>query len=186
MTDKMTTDKTKTDSMTNEEFVKMIMETTASATVDYLERKERQQQKAKRDWRLRNTKLLLRYYREFVEHSEEIKVSLLEEADVLEDLYTDELTVESIKRSKQRTLAMVKFMQSVLQVYRIKCEKSKDDEDLRRYRIIHEMYINDEKMAVEEIAKCENIYVSTVYRDINAAAKTLSVLIFGVDAIHLE
>jgi hypothetical protein len=174
-----------TDKMTNEEFVKMIMETTASATVAYLERKERQQLKAKRDWRLRNTKLLLRHYREFVEHSEEIKVSFLEEADALEDLYTDELTVEAIKRSKQRTLAMVRFIENVLQVYRIKCEKG-TEEDLRRFKVIHAMYVAEEKLTVDQIAALHFISSRMVYYDIDNACETLSVLIFGIDAIHLK
>jgi hypothetical protein len=172
--------------MTNEEFVKMVMETTASATVAYLERKERQQQKAKRDWRLRNTKLLLRHYREFVEYGEGVKMSMLEEADALEDLYTDELTVEAIKRSKQRTLAMVRFMEGTLEYYRIRCEKSNREEELRRYKVIHAMYLDDEKLTVEEIARCHFVEVRTIYRDINEACETLSVLIFGVDAIRLE
>lgn len=167
------------------EIIALASETGAAVALERFKQEQNQQQKKRHDWRLRNTKLLLRHYREFVEHSEELKLSLQEESEALDDLYTDELTVEAIKRSKQRTLAMVKFIQQMMQVYRIRCEKGTDD-DLRRFKVVHAMYIATEKMTVEEIAKCNSIDTSTVYRDINNAVKSLSVLVFGVDAIRLE
>ncbi|MCF8566894.1 hypothetical protein LLE49_19430 [Alicyclobacillus tolerans] len=171
--------------MSLSEIVKLAAETAAAAAMEQVARQERQKQKKKRDWRLRNTKLLLRHYREFVEHSENLKLTLQEETDALEDLYTDELTVEAIKRSKQRTLAMVRFMQSMIEAYRIRCEKG-TEEEFRRYKVVHAMYIADEKLTADQIAKCHFVDRRTVFRDINAACETLSVLIFGVDAIHLE
>jgi predicted DNA-binding protein YlxM (UPF0122 family) len=46
-------------------------------------------------------------------------------------------------------------------------------------------YINDERKTAEEIAETENIERRTVYKNINAAIKPLSALIFGVDSIKL-
>lgn len=171
--------------MSLSEIVKLAAETAAVAAIEQAVKQERLKQKKKRDWRLRNTKLLLKHYREFVEHSEEVKTSLLEEAEALEDLYSDELTVEAIKRSKQRTLAMVRFMQQMLEVYRIKCEKG-TDEDLRRYKVVHAMYLAEEKTTADKIAELHFIARRTVFMDIDKACETLSVLIFGVDAIRLE
>lgn len=167
------------------EIVELAAEIGAQKAMERIEQEEKRNGKAKKDWRLRNTKLLLRHYREFVKHAEALEMSLQEESEVIEDLYNDELTVEAIKRSKQRTLAMVRFMQNMMQVYRIRCEKG-TDEDLRRFKIVYAMYIADEKLTAEQIAKCHFIDRRTVFRDINEACETLSVLIFGVDAIRLE
>jgi hypothetical protein len=167
------------------EIVKLASEVATTAAAEYLDRERQKQQKKKHDWRLRNTKLLLRHYRDFVEHSEKIELSLQEEAEALEDLYADELTVESIKHSKQRTLAMVRFIQQMMEVYRIRCEKG-TDEELRQFKIVHAMYVAEEKMTADEIAKLHFVSRRTVFLDIDKACETLSVLIFGVDAIHLE
>jgi hypothetical protein len=171
--------------MTMSEIVKLASEVATTAAAEYLDRERQRQHKKNHDWRLRNTKLLLRHYRDFVEHSEKIELSLEEETEAMEDLYSDELTVEAIKRSKHRTLAMVRFMQRMLEVYRISCEKG-NDEELRQFKIVYAMYIAGVKMTAEEIAKCHFIDRRTVFRDVNKACETLSVLIFGVDAIHLE
>lgn len=172
-----------------EEVTKLSAETAVKAAIEFLEKEKQKQQKEKRDYRLRNTKLLLKHFRSFVSHvegaNEKVKVTAHDYAEAMESLYTQELALESIKRSTQRTMVMVKFVQRMVSVYKAMCETSGQQEDLRRYRIIENMYISEEKMTAEEIAECEKIDVSTVYRNINEAAKTLSVLIFGVDGVEL-
>lgn len=155
--------------------------------LDFQEKEKQKQQKAKRDWRLRNTKLLLKNYRSFVKHSEGVKerLSVAEGAEAIEDIYTNELAIESIKKSKQRTLAMVQFIQRMVSVYKAMCESSGQPEDIRRFQIIHELYFSEEKQTVKQIAECHNIETRTVYRDINEAVESLSVLMFGVDGIEM-
>ncbi|MGF9907284.1 hypothetical protein [Brevibacillus porteri] len=170
-----------------EEVTKLSAETAVKAAIEFLEKEKQKQQKEKRDWRLRNTKLLLKHYRSFVSHVEgaKEKVTAHDYAEAIESLHSKELALESIKRSTQRTMVMVRFVQRMVSVYKATCEKSGQQEDIRRYRIIENMYISEEKFTAEEIAECEKIDVSTVYRNINEAVKTLSVLIFGVDGVEL-
>jgi hypothetical protein len=159
----------------------------AEKALEFLEKEKKRQQKQKRDRRLRNTKLLLKHYRAFKLHCQDVKVELekLQDPELLEDLDTDEFAIESIKRSKERTLAMVKFIDQMLLVYRIMCEQSDRPEELRRFKTIYMMYISDEKKTADEIAEGHNIDRRTVYKDINNACKTLSALIFGVDGIRM-
>jgi hypothetical protein len=170
-----------------EQVAKISAETAVQAALDYLEKEKQKQQKAKRDRRLRNTKLLLKHYRSFVLHCQDAKAELERLADpkVLNDLDTDEFAVESIKRSKERTLAMVKFINQMLEVYRIFCERSGRPEEIRRYNTIHMMYIANEKSTAEQIAERHKIDVRTVYKDVNKACEALSALIFGVDGIRM-
>ena len=172
--------------MTMSDVAKLAAEIATQAAMEYLETERKRQTKRKKDWRLRNTKLLLRHYRSFVEHSSEVQVSPLESAEVLEELYSEEFVVESIRRSKQRTRAMVQFIQQMLQTYRIMCERSGKEEEMRRFQVLHAMYISDEVTTIEMIAECHFVDARTIYRDINDGAKTLSVLIFGVDGLRWE
>lgn len=171
-----------------EEVTKLSAETAVKAAMEFLEKEKKQKEKAKKDWRLRNTKLLLKNYRSFVAHCGKIdrEIDSIQKAEALDELYTESFTVESIKRSKQRTKVMVEFMQRMLDVYKDMCEQSNLTEDIRRYQVIHAMYLSDKKMTAKEIAKCHKIEPRTVYRDVTEAVKTLSVLIFGVDGLRLE
>ena len=170
-----------------EKVAKISAETAVQTALDYMEKENQKRQKLKRDRRLRNTKLLLKHYRSFVIHCQDVKTELekLADPEVLRELDTDEFAVESIRRSKQRTLAMVNFIKQMLAVYRILCEQSGKPEDIRRYNTIHMMYIAEEKFTAEQIATCHKVDVRTVYRDVNDAAKALSALIFGVDGIRM-
>jgi DNA-binding CsgD family transcriptional regulator len=166
--------------------VEEITKTAIQTVIEHLEKEKSRQEKSKRDWRLRNTKLLLKNYRGLVKHCEDFQsdISALDQADALDEFNSEEFAVESIRRSKKRTLAMVKFMQQMILAYKIMCETSSQPEDLRRYEVVQAMYISEKKMTAEQIAKFQKIEVRTVYNDINNACKALSVLIFGVDGIQ--
>ncbi|MED1801797.1 hypothetical protein [Brevibacillus porteri] len=168
-----------------EHVTKISAEAAVQAALEFLEKEKQKQQKEKRDWRLRNTKLLLKHYRSFVRHVDGTmeKVTAHDYAEAIGNLHSQELALESIKRSTQRTMVMVKFVQRMLSVYETTCLMSEHPEDWRRYQIIHDLYISEEKKTVEQVATCHFIDTRTVYRDINEATKALSVLIFGVDAI---
>ncbi|MCM2675592.1 hypothetical protein [Alkalicoccobacillus plakortidis] len=170
------------------EVARISAETAVVTAMKYIEDERKKAEKQRKDFRLRNTKLLLKNYRSFMMHGDDIHEELKEievPNDMFEEMHSNEFVVEAIKRSKERTLAMIKFMDQMLQVYRILCEESGKDEDLRRYQTIHKMYIAEEKISVENIAECHKTNVRTVYRDVNEAVKTLSVLVFGVDGIKL-
>jgi flavin-dependent dehydrogenase len=161
-------------------------ETAVKAAIDYLEEDKKKEQQQKRDRRLRNTKLLLRNYRSFVLHCDELKSELddLDDEEFMEDLQTDELAVEAIKKSKRRTLAMVRFIDKMFKVYAILSEDAGRPEELRQYKTVYYLYISQEKKTVEEIAECHNVVTRTVHRDIKEGVKTLTSLIFGVDGIR--
>ena len=138
-------------------------------------------------------RLLLKNYRSFKTYTQgavykasQMKENAVDILDGLDDFsFDDGLYIEAIKRSQQRTLIILKHVDEMLNYYRIACEESGKDEELRRYRIIMDYYIYDEKKSAEEIAEKECIERRTVYKDINIALKPLSALIFGVDSMKL-
>ncbi|MBD2861615.1 hypothetical protein [Paenibacillus oceani] len=172
----------------SKEQMEVITQAAVAAMNEYMEKKELQRKKQERDRRLRNTKLLLKHYRSFVAHAE----TLLARPDdgewdnTLDDLREQEYAVSAVKRSRERTATMVRFMRDMMGVYRAMCERSPQPEDLRRYRMVEALYIAEEVTTVEQLAEQHAIDTSTVYKDVNNACKVLSVLMFGVDGIRLE
>ncbi|MED1603038.1 hypothetical protein [Alkalihalophilus marmarensis] len=172
-----------------EQVAKVSAETAVKTALEYMEQKQLKEQKNRRDMRLRNTKLLLKHYRSFVLHSKDLQIELDElevPDDVFEEMHSNELVVESIKRSKKRTLAMVKFIDQMLRVYKVLCEESGRDEEVRQYQTVYKLFIAEEKYSMDQVAECHNVVVRTVQRDTKDAVKTLSALIFGIDSIRFD
>ena len=170
----------------------------AKAAADRMEEERKKDRKGRYDRRLHNTRLLLKSYRVLKHHAlgavhtgaqanekiEENAVDILEELD--DERVDDRLYIESIKRSQQRTRIIIEHIDEMLRYWRIDCEQSGKEEALRRYRIIMDTYISDEQMTAEALAQREHIEKRTVYKDIKAAMRPLSALIFGIDGIKQE
>ena len=168
------------------------------AAADRMEEERRKARKGRYDRRLHNTRLLMKNYRALKHHAlgavhtgaqanekiEENAVDILEELD--DERVDDRLYIESIKRSKQRTRIIIEHIDEMLRYWKIDCEQSGKEEALRRYRIVFATYIGDDQIAAEDLARREHIEKRTVYKDIKAAMRPLSALIFGIDGIKQE
>lgn len=168
------------------------------AAADRMEEERRKARKGRYDRRLHNTRLLFKNYRALKHHTlgavhtgaqanekiEENAVDILEELD--DERVDDRLYIESIKRSKQRTRIIIAHIDEMLRYWKIDCEQSGREEVLRRYRIVYDTFIGDDQIAAEDLARREHIEKRTVYKDIKAAMRPLSALIFGIDGIKQE
>lgn len=164
-----------------------IAKVAAQTAIEHLEKETQKQKKVKRDRRLRNTRLLLKHYRAFKEHVADVHEELeeIDDLELSEELESDELAIEMIRKSKKRTLAIIHFIDQMLFIYRINCERSPNLIHLRQYKTIYDLYIADEETTVEAIAEKNDIDTRTVYRDIKEGIHALSCLIFGVDGIRM-
>ncbi|TCX51945.1 MULTISPECIES: hypothetical protein [unclassified Dehalobacter] len=176
------------------DIIKIAAEAGARAALETLDKEKRKAQKSRYDRRLRNTRMLLRNYRMFKEHTSNAifeKSQLDENAiDILDMIYEasseSEVFVESIKRSVARTRIIITHIDEMLNIYEIICSRSDKPEDDRRYRVIKALYIVDDILTVKEIAAAEHTDERTVYRDIDRATEKLSALIFGIDGLKKE
>lgn len=161
-----------------------VAEIAARVAVETVQKEREKQQKNQRDRRLRNTRMLLKNYRRFAVHATNLHTEL-SEIDMLEqaDMLDQDLAVESIKRSKERTIAMVRFVDQMLKVYKLLCESTGRAEDMRRYETVYQMYVSEEKKTADQIAECHSCDRSTVFRDLRAATNALTALFFGVDGV---
>lgn len=171
------------------------------AATDRIEEERKKERKGRYDRRLHNTRLLLKNYQVLKHHALDAvhtgaranEVISENAVDILDDLESmgfrkvdDRLYIESIKRSQQRTRIIIEHIDEMLRYWRIDCEQSGREEALRRYRIVVDTYISDDQMTAEELAQREHIEKRTVYKDIKAAMRPLSALIFGIDGIKQE
>lgn len=164
------------------------------AAMDYLAEERAKSKKSRYDRRLHNTRLLLKNYRLFKQHAagaifnaKQVKESAVDILDGLDDtMITDHAYVEGIKKSQQRTVVILHHVDEMLRFYKISCEQSQKPEDMRRYRVIFSMYIDDRKLTAQQIAEKECVDDRTIYKDISAAVKPLSALIFGIDGTNME
>lgn len=177
------------------DIIKIAAEIGAKIALDTLE-KERQRNLSERHKRkLRNTKLLLRNFRMFKLHSDnavsELQEIEEEEYQVFEEMMSNRMNdsnlfVESIKKSVARTKIIVEHVSEMVDLYGVYCQQSPKTEDVRRFRVLKAMYIDETPLTASQIAEQEGIDDRTVYKDINTATKKLSALIFGIDGIKCK
>lgn len=171
------------------ELVKMAAEVAAAKAIETVEKERVKSRKQRKDWRLRNTRLLLEHYQEFKLHAENSFYDIqkaIESANQEAATYTEEIStkkdlyVKSIMLSAGRTGTLMEHVNQMLNLYCLQCQNSSTEKQ-RRFRIIEKRYLGYKDKSIQDIAKEENIDKSTIYRDIEAAINDLSILIFGID-----
>lgn len=155
--------------------------------------KEKQKERRRcADRRLRDTKRLMRNYREIKIHAGDAIASL---AEVANDDYEffhnlmsdgDKIDVEAIVRSKAKSAIMLAHVDAMLRAYQVICYGSIKPEDQRRYRVLEARFLIEKPLPIHEIAERENIDNRTVYKDIDAACEKMSALLFGIQWIERD
>lgn len=137
----------------------IVEEATTKATLNtlkYLKNEEREKEKKKYDNRLRNTELLLKNYRNFKEHIENaiyVNDELKREDAFEDDSDNEKLYINAILKTKKRTKIYIDHIDNCLSYYEAKCMKSDREDIQRRYLVIKKLYIDEEKMSFENVAK---------------------------------
>ncbi|WP_368652383.1 hypothetical protein AB4Y30_11530 [Ornithinibacillus sp. 4-3] len=169
-----------------EKQLKFITEVASQEAIKAYKADFEKQEKIKHDRRLHNIKLLLKNYRSLVLHCENKKTELeeLEETSIQDlDIETINIeSIESIKKSKTKSIAMVYFIQGKIEAYKRSCST----DELKYFWVLEKKYITKKKYTTQEIAEIENVDERTVRRYLNKAMEDLPVIFFGVDAIKFE
>lgn len=169
-----------------EKQLKFITEIASREAIKAYKEDQEKRQVEKHDRRLRNIKLLLNNYRALVLHCRKMKDDLeeLEETSIqeldIEDINLE--SIESIKKSKTKSMSMVYFIQAKIEAYKKTCST----DELKYFRVLEKRYITEKKYTLQEIADSEGIDRATVHRRLNKAMEDLPVIFFGVDAINFD
>ncbi|GEN86941.1 hypothetical protein [Oceanobacillus sojae] len=166
-----------------DEQLKLITEVVSEQAIKTYKEDMEKREITKQDYRLHNIKLLLKNYRALVLHCEELMDELEEfnETSIQElDIETISLeSIESIKRSKRKSISMVYFIQGKMEAYRRSCNEN----ELKYYQVLEKRYLSKQKYTISQIAELENIDERTVHRYLKKAIEDLPVIFFGVSAI---
>lgn len=143
------------------------------------EKHDKKKRKETKDYRLRNTTLLLKNYRMLKAHCQGIE----EELDEYENIVYDpsELNLNTLMRYKAKTRKMIEYFESVFKAYE-ELAKRNGETMWRRYQVVSKMYVMQEKQSADAVAEFYNIDRRTVFRDSKKAIEELSVLLWGVDS----
>ena len=155
--------------------------------------KEKEKERKKRvDSRLRNTKRLLRSYREIKVHAGDAIASLAdvssEEYDFFQDIMEDPFSIDvsAIISSRARSAIMLAHIDAMLEAYEVICHNSKKLEEQRRYRVLDGLYLSDEPLSIRQLAESEGVDIRTIYNDIDVICEKMSALLFGIQWIERE
>jgi len=168
-----------------------VQEIALAAATEALKLQKNDERMRIRKNRFHNTELLLKNYLGLVEHfSNSIdKASDIMNIDDLVDIDMDDLVIQSIRRSRMRTIVMISHMETCLEALKIKMIIKGQPE---RYEVIRKLYVEPNKNAMQwsdrlQIVATEiNCGESSVRRWRNEMIEELSVLLYGVDGLKLE
>lgn len=161
--------------------IETISETAAKEALKAYERKRKETSPAYRDWRLRNTKLLLKNYQLLIKHCDEIVDDLEDYENVIFD--PDELNLQTLMKYKARTKKMLDYFDSVWRSYYVYC-KQKGGSVYRRFAVINNLYILENEIKIVDIAELHGVDERTIRRDEKKATEELSVFLFGIDSLE--
>lgn len=179
--------------MIDDNQLKVIYETAAKAGVEAYKEERVRADNERSNRILNNAKKLIINYRSFkdmcydavYDKNTSTDMELVDVLELMSGNFRDkDFTVLSIKEKVSRTKMIMEHVDAMIYVYKRHCEMSSDPEEMRRYRIIEEMYLSEKPMKPSDIAEAESITISTVYRDIDKACRKLAVLFFGIDGVR--
>lgn len=133
--------------------------------------------KEKKRKRLHNTKLLLENYNALEAHAYKVEdKNKIEKISLDED---DEIFIESITRTRLRTIKMLSYVDGALKI--VKSNYKKNNEKYK-FLVFEKIYFD--KKTIEEITVECNCSKNTARRWNNLIIEELSLLLWGIDSLE--
>lgn len=155
---------------------------------EILQEEKKNELQEKRQTQIANVRFALENYRRFKSYVPNAVISIIKAKSVLEemlqtvlDLDDDELKVQSIIETKEKTLIMIAQIETGIKSYKSFCEYDSDANAMRRYNIIYDRYISDYKHrpSIDSLAKKYFVERRTVFSDISKACYEMGPYIYG-------
>ncbi|MGM0239881.1 hypothetical protein [Enterococcus sp. AZ103] len=147
------------------------------------ERKSNEKKKERRNWKLRNTQLLLKNYQLLKKHCDGIIPTL----EVYQDsiFNQEELDLAMLMKYKARTKEMLDYFDLMFSSYSQYCHNQGPMAE-RRLGVVSKLYTFENKafhLTKSEVADYYAIDARTVDRDIKKSSEELSIFLFGIDSL---
>ena len=169
-----------------------VQEIATAAAIEALKLQKNEERMRKRKNRFHNTELLLKHYLGLVEHFENSQDTASEdviEAFSIEDMANEDVTILAIRRSRIRTIVMIKQMEASLERLQERMIAKGQPE---KYEVIRKLYLEPSKSLIQWSDRLQIVAAeihcgeSSVRRWRNEMIDEFSILLFGVDALQLE
>jgi hypothetical protein len=176
-----------------EEIIGLAAQAGAQIAFKKFEEITKQEKQKRSDLRLHRTDLLMRHYRSLQKHCTEsisdkkrLKEHAIDILDEIDNYIDDDLYIDSIRKSTQKTIIIVNHIKRMVDVYGLLVEKSKDPIQLRRFTAMRMRYVDESMPNIQHITQYLKIDRSVVYDDIKIAFDLFSPLLFGVDGLKFK
>jgi hypothetical protein len=156
------------------------LEIIVEAVLKEQQKQDNKKKEHKKDWRLRNTKMLLKNYHLLQKHCDEITEDLEAFEEVIFD--PEELNLRSLMKYKAKTKKMLDYFDNSWGSYQSYC-KNRGSVYSRRCDVLYKLYISPNEFTKIKIAELYNMDERTVRRDEKKALEELSVFLFGIDSL---
>ena len=90
-----------------------------------------------------------------------------------------EAEISAMEAKRRQDMYGVQCVERAVEYYRKECEKSGNQENMRRYREVWALYMQERPATIEEVAQLENVSKNTVYRDLDIACEAISIYMLG-------
>ena len=158
-----------------------IDEVISKATIEAIREYDKERIMRTKKGALHNTKLLMQNYNSFKNHIENISEDIEElEFEYYNSLEPDEVWIASIRRSKVKTIKMIAYIDSALEVVK---EKSRKECAEYKYRAFELYYI--EKKTNEQIVEILGCGKNQPKIWSDLVLDELSTLLWGVEALGI-
>lgn len=164
-----------------EELIDKAAKKAATEAVKEVKAKEKEEKKKNK---LHNTWLLLKNYNDLVSnvYNSIDEISQLEDDIInIDNLDEDELYIESIKKSKTKTLIMIAHIDKAMETLKENQIKKGTTE---KYEVLEKFYLRGFKY--DDLVEQYNCGVNTPRRWMNEMIDELSILLFGIDGLKLN
>jgi hypothetical protein len=153
------------------------LEIITQEVIRHYEAQQAKVKKEEKDWRLRNTKLLLENYHRLKAHCLDIDQQIKEYEHTV--FILEELTLESLMKYRLKTAKMMNHFDRMLRHYEVDCMNGSEEEQ-RRFKVIFYRYLSENRLTVQGICEMVNVEQGTVYRDMKLGINDISILLFGL------
>lgn len=182
--------------MAEQDVLKMVATDAAKEAIKMIKEEERKDKKKRA---FQNTNLLLEHYLELKDFSNNvvyestfaIDVEQSQIYEIIDQVTGEEISVKSLKRSKEVTLIMLNHVDCALETLKQKCECSNKDDMMDKYTVIDMLHLNPALQELEwadrlgtvcdELGKSE----TTIRRWRSEMVSKLGIYLFGVESLNL-
>lgn len=166
--------------MSGNALTKHQLEIIAEAVLKEHRKQEGKNKSSSKDWRLRNTQILLKNYLMLEKHCEGIVEDLEDYEEIIFD--PEELNLKSLMKYKAKTKKMLDYFNTTWGSYKSFC-KNQGIAAERRCDVLYKLYIDPVRRKKTKVAELYGLDERTIRRYEKKATEELSIFLFGIDSL---